>query len=156
MVTLNALELCIALNLHKKSLYPNRINKEGFDHLHLFWSTYSLNRFLSCRIGQPILLHEQEIETEIPKSISSSTEFNIELAKIAERIVHEVYTLRSAMDTKNYLKSILSTLEALTAMSQKFTDINELTQKVLSTTEPGSPNFTSPSQHLRSLFLEFT
>lgn len=148
MVTLNALELCIALNLHKKSLYPNRLNKEGFDHLHLFWSTYSLNRFLSCRIGQPILLHEQEIETEIPKSISSSTEFNIELAKIAERIVHEVYTLRSAMDTKNYLKSILSTLEALTAMSQKFTDINELTQKVLSTTEPGSPNFTSPSQKL--------
>lgn len=148
MVTLNALELCIALNLHKKSLYPNRLNKEGFDHLQLFWSTYSLNRFLSCRIGQPILLHEQEIETEIPISTSSSTKFNIELAKIAERIVHEVYTLRSAMDTKNYLKSILSTLEELTEMSQKFTDIDELTQKVLSTTEPGSPNFTSPSQKL--------
>lgn len=120
--TLNALEMGISINLHKDHEGPN-------EHLSkVWWATYCLNRFYSSRVGQPLLLRTEEITRSYPLINKSSTSiplskddfanpdtmrFYIDLAKIADIITNDLYSLKVPFDNKQYLNSTLRILEKL-------------------------------------------
>lgn len=124
MFTINALQLCISMNLHKKS--------NNTTETRIFWSIFCLNRFFCLRIGKSLLLREDEITTPLPTFDSridnqakspSSEEFSksnlmvhyIYLAKIAEQITNEIYCFKPLIVDKNkeYLNSILTIVHDL-------------------------------------------
>ncbi|CAH2351712.1 hypothetical protein CLIB1423_04S04258 [[Candida] railenensis] len=125
MFTINALQLCVSMNLHKKS--------NNTTETRIFWSIFCLNRFFCSRIGKSLLLREDEITTPLPTFDSrvdnnqtkspSSDEFSksnlmvhyIYLAKIAEQITNEIYCFKPSVVDKNkeYLNSILTIVHDL-------------------------------------------
>lgn len=157
MITINALELCIALNLHKKSIYRKYLDIDGYNNLNIFWSTFILNRNFSSRIGQPVLLRPQDIQTELPdysftvdsKLIDTTVILpridaevilvSIKLAYIADDIITGVYSSRIPHDIKGYLKAILINMKKLIEIYGSFSDaikVNWLDEDVFSTAAP--------------------
>ncbi|OOQ84327.1 C6 transcription factor [Penicillium brasilianum] len=65
-----ALQLVTALGLHRKS--PVKLSKNGCSHFELevrkriFWSVYTLDKYLSIMFGRPRLLHDEDIDQEFP------------------------------------------------------------------------------------------
>lgn len=127
MFTLNALQMCIALNLHKNhQLRSVEINSKPPHYINrIWWGTFCLNRFYSSRIGQPLLLQLGDITTsDIAETTAPPTsryefandvsmKFYILLAKIADRITNEIYCFKLPFNNKQYLQSILSIMEML-------------------------------------------
>lgn len=127
MFTLNALQMCIALNLHKnRQLRSVEINSKPTHYINrIWWGTFCLNRFYSSRIGQPLLLQLEDITTcDIAEATTPPTsrydfsndvsmKFYILLAKIADRITNEIYCFKLPFNNKQYLQSILSIMEML-------------------------------------------
>ncbi|ODV81156.1 uncharacterized protein CANTADRAFT_36133, partial [Suhomyces tanzawaensis NRRL Y-17324] len=139
--TLNALQLCISLNLHKeKHLRSPVVSEKSTRSINkIWWSSFCLNQFFSSRIAQPLLLSLKEIRTynnERPSSgtqspvmekdklmhtiISkynfsslSSMKYYVELAKISDRITHELYCVKLPFNNKDFLQSILNIIESL-------------------------------------------
>jgi hypothetical protein len=65
-----ALQVVTALGLHRKS--PVKLSKNGSSHFELevrkriFWSVYTLDKYLSIMFGRPRLLHDEDIDQEFP------------------------------------------------------------------------------------------
>lgn len=65
-----ALQVVTALGLHRKS--PVKLSKNGCSHFELevrkriFWSVYTLDKYLSIMFGRPRLLHDEDIDQEFP------------------------------------------------------------------------------------------
>ncbi|KAK6457345.1 uncharacterized protein RJT20DRAFT_93712 [Scheffersomyces xylosifermentans] len=123
--TLQALQMCISLNLHKdRHLRGHEINEKPQHYINrVWWGTFCLNRFFSSRIGQPVLVSVDTITNnasfEIPNASTpnvfstsdSCMKCYIELSKIADRITSELYA--TPFHNKQYLQSILSIMERL-------------------------------------------
>lgn len=127
LVSINALYMCMSLNLHKRS--PKISQQET----RIFWSTYCLNRFLSLRIGKSLLLREGEITISLPEidantnACPSSEDFSnagllvhyVYLAQIAEQITNEIYCFSPPPQrfmeshSKIYLNSVLTIVHNL-------------------------------------------
>ncbi|WAO91768.1 hypothetical protein NCS54_00925000 [Fusarium falciforme] len=56
---------CIKLGLHSKA-------SEQTLSTELFWSAYLLDRWVSCTLGLPVLIHNEEFDQQIPKAQSES------------------------------------------------------------------------------------
>ncbi|KAJ5643265.1 uncharacterized protein N7484_005772 [Penicillium longicatenatum] len=69
-----ALQVVTALGLHRK--WPAKISKNGCSSLELelrkriFWSVYTLDKYLSIMFGRPRLLHDEDIDQELPDEIN--------------------------------------------------------------------------------------
>lgn len=69
-----ALQLVTALGLHRK--FPGRLPKCGNTYLdrelrkRLLWSAYMLDRYLSVMFGRPRLLHDEDIDQDLPDEIN--------------------------------------------------------------------------------------
>lgn len=69
-----ALQVVTALGLHRKS--PAKRSKTGFSYLELeirkrlFWSVYTLDKYLSIMFGRPRLLHDEDIDQELPDELN--------------------------------------------------------------------------------------
>lgn len=65
-----ALQVVTALGLHRK--FPVKLSKNGCSHFELelrkrvFWSVYTLDKYLSIMFGRPRLLHDEDIDQEFP------------------------------------------------------------------------------------------
>ncbi|KAK6461149.1 hypothetical protein DFJ63DRAFT_314939 [Scheffersomyces coipomensis] len=132
--TLQSLQLCISLNLHKESsLRSFEINNDNLSNQYLnklWWKTFCLNRFYSVRISQPLLLHLNDISNDEYNNVKDSSivptssddyanetcmKFYIELAKISDRITNELYKSNTTtkQNKSQYLRSIISIMEIL-------------------------------------------
>ncbi|KAI8716363.1 hypothetical protein NCS52_00929700 [Fusarium sp. LHS14.1] len=56
---------CIKLGLHSKT-------SEQTSSTELFWSAYLLDRWVSCTLGLPVLIHNEEFDQQIPEATSES------------------------------------------------------------------------------------
>ncbi|EEU43617.1 uncharacterized protein NECHADRAFT_101083 [Fusarium vanettenii 77-13-4] len=56
---------CIKLGLHNKT-------SEQTSGTELFWSAYLLDRWISCTLGLPVLIHNEEFDQQIPEAPSES------------------------------------------------------------------------------------
>ncbi|KAJ5653070.1 hypothetical protein N7490_000073, partial [Penicillium lividum] len=69
-----ALQVVTALGLHRK--WPAKTSKNGCSSLELelrkriFWSVYTLDKYLSIMFGRPRLLHDEDIDQELPDEIN--------------------------------------------------------------------------------------
>ncbi|KAJ5917000.1 hypothetical protein N7504_001015 [Penicillium tannophilum] len=69
-----ALQVVTALGLHRK--WPAKMPKNGCSSLELelrkriFWSVYTLDKYLSIMFGRPRLLHDEDIDQELPNEIN--------------------------------------------------------------------------------------
>ncbi|PLN77209.1 fungal-specific transcription factor domain-domain-containing protein [Aspergillus taichungensis] len=69
-----ALQLVTALGLHRKCLA--RSSKRGTTYLEqelrkrIFWSAYTLDKYLCVMFGRPRLLHDEDIDQELPDEMS--------------------------------------------------------------------------------------
>lgn len=69
-----ALQVVTALGLHRK--FPVKPSKKGGSHLELelrkriFWSVYVLDKYLSIMFGRPRLLHDEDIDQELPDEMN--------------------------------------------------------------------------------------
>lgn len=65
-----ALQVVTALGLHRKC--PVKLSKNGCSYFELelrkriFWSVYTLDKYLSIMFGRPRLLHDEDIDQELP------------------------------------------------------------------------------------------
>lgn len=132
MFTMNALQMCIALNLHQRTGFNRELISKPRT-CKLWWATYCLNRFYTSRLGQPLLLKQREITIQYPYSQEvnseppSNDEFAntaamnhyIELAKIAEDITNDLYCVELPLDNRRYLRLVLKNLEKLLEWAEK-------------------------------------
>lgn len=69
-----ALQVVTALGLHRKS--PANRSNNKFSYLEqqirkrLFWSVYTLDKYLSIMFGRPRLLHDEDIDQDLPDEIN--------------------------------------------------------------------------------------
>ncbi|PWY74964.1 fungal-specific transcription factor domain protein [Aspergillus eucalypticola CBS 122712] len=69
-----ALQLVTALGLHRK--FPDRLPKGGNTYMErelrkrILWSAYMLDRYLSVMFGRPRLLHDEDIDQDLPDEIN--------------------------------------------------------------------------------------
>lgn len=69
-----ALQVVTALGLHRKC--PVKLSKNGCSYFELelrkriFWSVYVLDKYLSIMFGRPRLLHDEDIDQELPDEIN--------------------------------------------------------------------------------------
>lgn len=69
-----ALQVVTALGLHRKC--PVKLSKNGCSYLELelrkriFWSVYTLDKYLSIMFGRPRLLHDEDIDQELPDEMN--------------------------------------------------------------------------------------
>lgn len=69
-----ALQLVTAMGLHRR--WPAKLSKNGDTYLEqelrkrIFWSAYTLDKYLSVMFGRPRLLHDEDIDQELPREIS--------------------------------------------------------------------------------------
>ncbi|KAJ5168885.1 uncharacterized protein N7482_004479 [Penicillium canariense] len=69
-----ALQVVTALGLHRKC--PVKLSKNGCSYLELelrkriFWSAYTLDKYLSIMFGRPRLLHDEDIDQEFPDEMN--------------------------------------------------------------------------------------
>ncbi|KAJ5923626.1 hypothetical protein N7454_008871 [Penicillium verhagenii] len=69
-----ALQVVTALGLHRK--WPPKMPKKSCSSLELelrkriFWSVYTLDKYLSIMFGRPRLLHDEDIDQELPDEIN--------------------------------------------------------------------------------------
>ncbi|KAJ6008336.1 hypothetical protein N7540_012312 [Penicillium herquei] len=69
-----ALQVVTALGLHRK--WPAKRSKKGCSYLELelrkriFWSVYTLDKYLSIMFGRPRLLHDEDIDQELPDEMN--------------------------------------------------------------------------------------
>ncbi|KAJ5959706.1 uncharacterized protein N7479_006856 [Penicillium vulpinum] len=65
------MQIVTALGLHRKQ--PAKLSKNGCSYLELelrrriFWSVYTLDKYLSIMFGRPRLLHDEDIDQELPE-----------------------------------------------------------------------------------------
>ncbi|KOS37344.1 hypothetical protein ACN38_g11873 [Penicillium nordicum] len=65
------MQIVTALGLHRKG--PAKASNNGCSHLELelrrriFWSVYTLDKYLSIMFGRPRLLHDEDIDQELPE-----------------------------------------------------------------------------------------
>ncbi|RAH48996.1 uncharacterized protein BO95DRAFT_460442 [Aspergillus brunneoviolaceus CBS 621.78] len=68
-----ALQLVTALGLHRR--HRGKVPRDGNSYLdrelrkRLFWSTYTLDKYLSVMFGRPRLLHDEDIDHELPDEV---------------------------------------------------------------------------------------
>ncbi|CCE82425.1 Piso0_002151 [Millerozyma farinosa CBS 7064] len=132
MFTMNALQTCIALNLHQQTDFNRELISRPRT-CRLWWATYCLNRFYTSRLGQPLLLKQREITIQYPYSQDVNSEptrndefantaamnHYIELAKIAEDITNDLYCVELPLDNRRYLRLVLRNLEKLLEWAEK-------------------------------------
>ncbi|PWY83701.1 fungal-specific transcription factor domain protein [Aspergillus sclerotioniger CBS 115572] len=69
-----ALQLVTALGLHRK--FPGKLPKGGNTYLErelrkrILWSAYMLDRYLSVMFGRPRLLHDEDIDQDLPDEVN--------------------------------------------------------------------------------------
>lgn len=69
-----ALQLVTALGLHRK--LPSKMSKIGNSYLEqelrkrVFWSAYTLDKYLSVMFGRPRLLHDEDIDQVLPDEMN--------------------------------------------------------------------------------------
>ncbi|KAE8377409.1 acetyl-CoA synthetase-like protein [Aspergillus bertholletiae] len=69
-----ALQLVTALGLHRRC--PTKLSKNGNAYLEreirkrIFWSTYTLDKYLSVMFGRPRLIHEEDHDQELPDEVN--------------------------------------------------------------------------------------
>ncbi|KAF3389416.1 hypothetical protein F1880_003604 [Penicillium rolfsii] len=69
-----ALQVVTALGLHRK--FPVKLSKNRWSHFELelwkrvFWSVYTLDKYLSIMFGRPRLLHDEDIDQEFPDEMN--------------------------------------------------------------------------------------
>ncbi|KNG85009.1 C6 transcription factor [Aspergillus nomiae NRRL 13137] len=69
-----ALQLVTALGLHRRC--PAKLSKNGNSYLEreirkrIFWSTYTLDKYLSVMFGRPRLIHEEDHDQELPDEVN--------------------------------------------------------------------------------------
>lgn len=69
-----AVQVVTALGLHRKC--PVKLSKSGCSYFELelrkrvFWSVYTLDKYLSIMFGRPRLLHDEDIDQELPDEIN--------------------------------------------------------------------------------------
>ncbi|KAJ5125988.1 uncharacterized protein N7443_009029 [Penicillium atrosanguineum] len=69
-----ALQVVTALGLHRKC--PVKLSKKGCTYFELelrkriFWSVYTLDKYLSIMFGRPRLLHDEDIDQEFPDEMN--------------------------------------------------------------------------------------
>ncbi|KAF9889249.1 hypothetical protein FE257_007562 [Aspergillus nanangensis] len=69
-----ALQLVTALGLHRKC--PAKVSKTGTTYLErelrkrIFWSAYTLDKYLSVMFGRPRLLHDEDTDQELPDEMN--------------------------------------------------------------------------------------
>lgn len=69
-----ALQVVTALGLHRKC--PVKLSKNGCSYFELelrkriFWSVYTLDKYLSIMFGRPRLLHDEDIDQELPDEMN--------------------------------------------------------------------------------------
>ncbi|RAL17287.1 putative NRPS-like enzyme [Aspergillus homomorphus CBS 101889] len=67
------LQLVTALGLHRR--HRGKLSHDGNSYLdrelrkRLFWSTYTLDKYLSVMFGRPRLLHDEDIDQELPDEV---------------------------------------------------------------------------------------
>ncbi|KAF7593935.1 hypothetical protein BBP40_010442 [Aspergillus hancockii] len=69
-----ALQLVTALGLHRKCSAKLTKNENSYLHREtrkrIFWSTYTLDKYLSVMFGRPRLLHEEDHDQELPDEVN--------------------------------------------------------------------------------------
>ncbi|KAG2417348.1 hypothetical protein HFD88_008567 [Aspergillus terreus] len=69
-----ALQLVTALGLHRKC--PAKVSRNGNSYLErelrkrIFWSAYTLDKYLSVMFGRPRLLHDEDTDQELPDEMN--------------------------------------------------------------------------------------
>lgn len=69
-----ALQVVTALGLHRR--WSCKMSKTGNTYLEqelrkrIFWSTYTLDKYLSIMFGRPRLLHDEDIDQEFPDQMN--------------------------------------------------------------------------------------
>jgi hypothetical protein len=68
------MQIVTALGLHRK--WPTKLSNNGCSYLELelrkriFWSIYTLDKYLSIMFGRPRLLHDEDIDQELPDEMN--------------------------------------------------------------------------------------
>lgn len=71
-----ALQLIAAMGLHRKS--QTTLSRSGSAFIdqqlrkRIFWSAYTLDKYLSIMFGRPRLLHDEDVDQEFPESMSDA------------------------------------------------------------------------------------
>ncbi|GKZ21951.1 hypothetical protein AbraIFM66951_007281 [Aspergillus brasiliensis] len=122
-----ALQLVTALGLHRK--FPGRLPRGGNTYLErelrkrILWSAYMLDRYLSVMFGRPRLLHDEDIDQDLPDEINDEDmlqedpERRTGLGRILGDISRQLYTVNPSsrsppLDTAARLTSRLEEWKA--------------------------------------------
>lgn len=106
----SALRLATIMGLHVNSSHAFVPDPELREHrVRVWWSVYILDRFLSSKIGLPLLISDDDISVDLPSSdaVLSSEDFGdhlhlvaiVRLAKIAGHLSRSLYVRMPQSDT---------------------------------------------------------
>ncbi|KAJ9365471.1 transcriptional regulator family: Fungal Specific TF [Paecilomyces variotii] len=129
------LQLVTALGLHRRR--PAKLLKDGKAYLEnelrkrTFWSAYILDKYLSVTFGRPRLLHDEDIDQDLPDEVNdedmlpgdqknkvapsdcvmTGTIMHIRLCRLVGEISRQVYTIRPSSKTAPLEAALRLTLE---------------------------------------------
>jgi proline utilization trans-activator len=120
-----ALRMAISLALHQevRSMQLDDVQKER--RRRVWWSVYSMDRILTIKSGNPIMVQDEDIGVEPPSRLVNEPQYGpwivlrcyTELSKILTQIMHEVY--RTPQKTgSNLMASVQSILASLSAWNR--------------------------------------
>lgn len=120
-----ALRMAIALALHQeiRSTQLDDVQKER--RRRVWWSVYSMDRILTIKSGNPIMVQDEDIGVAMPSRLTHEAQYGpwivlrcyTELSKILTRIMHHVY--RSTQKTgSNLMASVQNILASLSAWNR--------------------------------------
>lgn len=116
-----ALRMAISLALHQEvsSTQISEIEKEH--RRRVWWSVYSLDRILSVKSGNPIMIHDEDIGVKLPSRLPHEPSYcppvvlrhYTELSRILSRIMIYIYrkTPKSGSSLMTSVESIMSSLK---------------------------------------------
>ncbi|ODQ77296.1 hypothetical protein BABINDRAFT_10202 [Babjeviella inositovora NRRL Y-12698] len=121
--SLQALQMTINMNLHVAPLETSQEDRR------LFWAAYSLNRTISLRVGQPLLLSAEEIATPMPSVNQAPSQKQelykseihpcyIQLAIISEDICKTIYRRKCTTQANGVSSLPRFTLSMLNILSK--------------------------------------
>jgi hypothetical protein len=120
-----ALRMAISLALHQevRSMQLDEMQKER--RRRVWWSVYSMDRILTIKSGNPIMVQDDDIGVAAPSKLAHEPQYGpwivlrcyTELSRILTRIMHDVY--RTPQKTgSNLMASVQSILASLSAWNR--------------------------------------
>lgn len=149
----------MTLGLHRKVADVNPLSPIQREHrIRVWWTVYNIDRLCSAKLGYPIMLRDEDIDTELPSmnglTLQEQEDFvdpthlraNVELTRITGDIITNIYRIPREGQPNTFVQDVHKILTKLKLWLETLPQSLRLNQNT-------SPSYSA--RHVASLHLHF-